>query len=998
MHWLLLGRITSATCVFGKVLLCRSGPSVTSRFAAQLLLRSALVVSFCIWVSASVFDEASSGLLVLGALLEFMSIEFLMKYLRRRRQHGLEGDLREGPGAVASLLSRPSRLVASAAIAALLVPMGMSAAAQVVDIETDTTTGVGVTGVFVGSAEIPADIFGTYSGSNVFYSFERFSMGQGSAITLTPGATGASAENVIARVTGSTPSEIDGVLATSGFNENNFIFVNPNGVVFGPSGSVSTSGSFHVSTADNVVFENGEVFSATFPGSSVLSSARPDAFGFLGPAAGSIEVRTRLTVSDGRTLTLAGGDLLLDAAALEAPGGTIRLLAVQSEGQIDNVFDADAPVELSSFERLGQISVRNGSTVTASGLEPMGQADAVNLRTVSLFCGAGCLARVLVVSEVNSELGDVELATDGNLFVVLRPTPLPSGGTILVRGEDMLIEDSDLRSRSFGPDSGDIDVRLRGDLTIAKVEETIFETGISARAETLVQPFENPLGGGQTFVFIPGNSTGWMGAGGLVLAPEAGAFVRGENAAGGNIYIKAANLDMSGGARIATTTFASGNAGDIDLDVTGLLSLSGIDEFGPTTSTGKTSTSLFANAQGSSSGEGGTIRVRSGRVHLDNGGGIIAQTTGDGRAGDIDVLADQIYIGFDSQIDSSTSGQSFGGTSRIATGEGGSVSVSALELIELEGEVRDSFFGHISTGSKPQSAGGAGTVRIQSPRLVIRDGPGVSTVTQGEGTGGQIVLDVGELLMENGQILAESQAEAPVPANGAPAPGDAGSIVIGPENGVYPNTLVRLTGGSEISTRAEAAGGGNILINASLVSVFRDGNSVLELVKPSDGLARNIELTDSSISTSVRTGVGSGGNIAIDPSALVLNSSSVTAQADAGAGGDIFIATDFVISSSDSLIDASAGPAGIDGEIVIQGTSLLVANQSAKKSANYLRADALMKERCSSRSLGEGIGRLTLESRHDAKAPLDGYLFAWPSESENTLSPARDTVGCNRAS
>jgi hypothetical protein len=203
--------------------------------------------------------------------------------------------------------------------------------------------------------------------------------------------------------------------------------------------------------------------------------------------------------------------------------------------------------------------------------------------------------------------------------------------------------------------------------------------------------------------------------------------------------------------------------------------------------------------------------------------------------------------------------------------------------------------------------------------------------------------------------------------------------VIGPEDGEYTNELVRLKNGSAITTRAVAASGGNILINAQLVG------DPPELVKPEDGVDRQIELIDSEISTSVASGEGSGGNIAIDPSALVLNRSAITAQADAGAGGNILIATDYIIVSSDSRIDASAGPAGIDGEILLAGEEVLVVDQSSERPAEYLRADALMKERCAAREPGEGVGRLTIED-FGSDVPLDGYLVAWPAMQSGSAS------------
>ncbi len=140
-------------------------------------------------------------------------------------------------------------------------------------------------------------------------------------------------DNVLARVTGmNAPSEILGNFVSSIFiGEEHFFFLNPDGVVFGPGASVSTNGSFHVSTADEVVFDNGDVYSAADFEGEVLSTANPDAFGFLGEGAGEIRVEGFLQVPGGRILTLAGGDVTLDRGLLFAPGGAVRLVVPDSD-------------------------------------------------------------------------------------------------------------------------------------------------------------------------------------------------------------------------------------------------------------------------------------------------------------------------------------------------------------------------------------------------------------------------------------------------------------------------------------------------------------------------------------------------------------------------------------------------------------------------------------------------------------------------------------------
>jgi filamentous hemagglutinin family protein len=133
---------------------------------------------------------------------------------------------------------------------------GSPVAAQVV---LDGTTGPA--GALAGpDYAIRADL-GRRAGGNLFHSFERFSIpSRGSATFSGP----AGIENVISRVTGGERSDIDGVLRSS-ISGADLWFLNPAGVVFGPNMRLDLQGSFHVSTADELRFEDGAAFCAADP-------------------------------------------------------------------------------------------------------------------------------------------------------------------------------------------------------------------------------------------------------------------------------------------------------------------------------------------------------------------------------------------------------------------------------------------------------------------------------------------------------------------------------------------------------------------------------------------------------------------------------------------------------------------------------------------------------------------------------------------------------------
>lgn len=132
-----------------------------------------------------------------------------------------------------------------------------------------------------GNFLIPQSL-GALVGNNLFHSFSTFNIDSGQSATFT--TTTPSIGNVISRVTGGNPSEINGQLKlTSASGAPNFFFINPAGVAFGAGGSVDMPGAFYVSTADYVKFVNGDKFYADLSRTSALSSAAPEAFGFLEP-------------------------------------------------------------------------------------------------------------------------------------------------------------------------------------------------------------------------------------------------------------------------------------------------------------------------------------------------------------------------------------------------------------------------------------------------------------------------------------------------------------------------------------------------------------------------------------------------------------------------------------------------------------------------------------------------------------------------------------------
>lgn len=95
------------------------------------------------------------------------------------------------------------------------------------------------------------------NGTYLFHSFNAFDL---KANEIGHFIQGNSVQSIFSRVTGGTPSQINGLIKSDG--SASLYLINPKGVVFGPNASLDVGGSFFASTADALTFGD-EIFSAT---------------------------------------------------------------------------------------------------------------------------------------------------------------------------------------------------------------------------------------------------------------------------------------------------------------------------------------------------------------------------------------------------------------------------------------------------------------------------------------------------------------------------------------------------------------------------------------------------------------------------------------------------------------------------------------------------------------------------------------------------------------
>jgi filamentous hemagglutinin family protein len=476
---------------------------------------------------------------------------------------------------------------------------------------------------------------------------------------------------------------------------------------------------------------------------------------------------------------------------------------------------------------------------------------------------------------------------------------------------------------------------------------------------------------------------------GILTAISSTTFGTGD---GGTINITTPILSSNNG-RIDALTFFGGNAGSINLDV-GTLTLenggqinsdSAFTSFARGGNIMVTADSILIDGVNSSSGvysgiyasasglgDGGSINLQTGDLTVNNAS-VSSFTTGTGNAGTIDIAADTVQVTGGAQIDS---------TSREGGGLGGDINISGADSITISGlDETETFPSGIF--SSTFSGSSAGDIVINTPNLTVDQGR-IRAATRGSGDAGSILLDVGKLQINNGgQVDNGSRLLPGIPAESQdPVTGNGGDIIVIAEN------TVSITGeddgfASGIFSNAESAGrGGNIDLQAKKIKL-KDGarisalstgsgdagqitltvtdsmssknSSVTTQADDADGgdiviNAKNyIDQYKSEITTSVGGGAGNGGNITIDPTFVILDSSKVIANAFEGNGGNISITTDIFLKTDDSIVDASS-ELGIDGEIVINAFVTDISGTVATLPENFLDISLLLGDSCFART------------------------------------------------
>ncbi len=207
-----------------------------------------------------------------------------------------------------------------------------------------------------GNSDATTDLIqgGAARGIHLFHSFQDFNIGAGQQVYF---ANPSGIEQIFSRVTGSTASQIEGLLGVAGPAD--LFLLNPQGILFGPNATLEIGGSFVGTTANAFEFSDGQRFglssSATSPTPLLTTTLKPGLQWGNGTSsgigdtvasgAGSIRNLANLTV--GQDLQLSAQNLDLQGQ-LQA-GGDLTLQAneqLKVRDQVGAAFVAEAGEQL----------------------------------------------------------------------------------------------------------------------------------------------------------------------------------------------------------------------------------------------------------------------------------------------------------------------------------------------------------------------------------------------------------------------------------------------------------------------------------------------------------------------------------------------------------------------------------------------------------------------------------------------------------------------------
>ncbi|MBH8554937.1 filamentous hemagglutinin N-terminal domain-containing protein [Nostocaceae cyanobacterium CENA357] len=607
-----------------------------------------------------------------------------------------------------------------------------------------------------------------------------------------------------------------------------------------------------------------------------------------------------------------GGNITTDSGSFSLRDGALIAASTFGQGNAGNV-------RVSAKDAVSLADASIFSTVEAGGVGKSGNID-INAATLSLTDGAQLATSTLGQGNAGnvrvSAKDAVSLADNANIFSTVEAGGVGKGGNIDINASYFsLTNGAQLVTITRGAfttqppgrgDAGNVNIHVTGAVDIAGQKNGLFSSIFSN-----IQPGTVGKGGNITInsasfslrddAQLTTSTLGQGNAGNVrVSAKEAVSLADasilstvepGGVGKGGNIDINAATLSLTNGAQLVTITRGAsatqppgkGDAGDINVNVTGAVEIAGEKN--------DLRSAIFSFVDTGTVGNGGNITIDSGLFSLRNGARLSTSTSRQGNAGNVRVstknavfLADASIlstvqaggVGKGGNIDINAATLSLTDGAQMATitrgafatqppgrGDAGNVNVNVTGAVDIAGD-KNGIVSAIASFVDTGTVGNGGNITIDSGSFSLRNGARLSAETLGQGNAGTIKVDAADFVTISGNSLNFSSGLFVFSES---MTGNAGDIIV-------TSPRVTLDNGGRLNAESASGKGGNINLQTDLLPLRRGAQISTTAGRAQQG--------------------GDGGNIVITATngfiiAVPAENSDITANAFTGTGGKVDI-------------------------------------------------------------------------------------------------------------
>ncbi|MEH2072572.1 MAG: S-layer family protein [Nostoc sp.] len=433
------------------------------------------------------------------------------------------------------------------------------------------------------------------------------------------------------------------------------------------------AGSVNISARDTVTFD-GEI-SGLRSTTGAFSSVEDRAIG----NAGEINIKTgSLLVNNGAVVDASnfgnGGTGTININARD----TVSLDGENSSVKLETDDGNNSNLELATVGNKGEINITTRSLSLTNGAQ-----------VVANTSGKGDTANVTVVASDSVDVIGFLSSLDTQVF----PTAAGNGGNISITTGRLTVRNgASVSSSTFGKGNA-------GNLAVT--------------ASDLVEVSKRAPVSDSTGSFYPGGLFTQVNSEG------------GGN--GGNLSIKTARLIISDGAVVSARSFGTAgkaNAGNIKVTASDFVEIVGINRRDPSALAASVGPVLTTDKV---TGDAGDISVETPRLIIRDGGVLSSRNVGEGRAGNLEVMAGSILLD-KGEIRTET-----------ALGNGGNITLSDVDLLQMRRNSKIT----ASAGGNAQAGGNGGNITINAFDgfvVAVPDENSDITANAYTGSGGQVQI------------------------------------------------------------------------------------------------------------------------------------------------------------------------------------------------------------------------------------------------------------------